>query len=574
MVKAPPSPTSRPNKQKEEFEMPTTAARALLLTVLVILLVACASQSTNKVTDDTGAIRNMFPPQAGAPPAGPAAKAPDTEAKSGAPKPDTAPAPVNKWPLVLTYEATTFQVHEPVVEAWNDGLLTARVVVTAHPAGQGKPVPGAVTMKAAAEVDSAAGLVALVDTEVLGVSFPAGVDKTQAWQEFLRFAVPPKIKTVPLAALESARKIAETRQRAIAAAAVKAPRIIVSERPAVLVYIDGNPRYVPVKGTDLTGVLNTRVLLLKDPAGSYYLHLYNGWVRAASLDGPWEIALISPAMQELERAARQARRANLLPGKPDANGDRPILAAGGLPDILVTMQPTALIVLDGPPRYVDVVGTTLQYAANTSAHLFRDAASGEVYVRVDGFWFRAAEVDRRWVHVQGAKLPAAFSAIPDDSPKSVVKASIAGAQPPAAASDFNLIAADPGTARLILDMAGDPVLEPIPGTELNYVANASVPVIQLDINNWYAVQNGIWFYSIEATGPWTVTSRIPPEIYAIPPNVPIYRAMHSRVMSSSTDVTYYGYSANGASGGAIGVEDQGEDYQYTPPAGMSWGWSY
>ena len=432
-------------------------------------------------------------------------------------------------------------------------------------------------MRAVAEVDSAAGVASLVDTEVLGVSFPAGADATQAWQEFLRFAVPPKVKTVPLATLESGRTTAQTRQRAAAATAVTAPRIIVSERPAVLVYIDGDPRYVPLKGTDLVGVVNTRVLLLTDPAGTYYLHLYNGWVQAASFDGPWQIALVPPDTQALEQAARDSGRVNFLPGKPDANGGSPILSVGHLPDIIVATQPTALIVLDGPPRYASVAGTTLQYATNTSAHLFRDAASGEVYVRIGGFWFRAADINGSWVHVPAASLPAAFSAIPNDSPKRALKASISAAQTPTAGNDLYVVAADPGTATLSMEMNGDPVLEPIRGTELNYVANASVPVIQIDINNWYAVQDGIWFYSIEATGPWTVTSRIPPEIYAIPPDVPIYNAIHSRAISSSTDVTYYGYpgiDSLASQGGAIGIEDQGADYQYTPPSGMYWGWSY
>lgn len=478
---------------------------------------------------------------------------------------------------MLTSEGTTFQVHEPVVESWDSGILTARSVVVAQAAGKGQPVPGSITIKAVTEADSAAGVASLVDTQVLGVSFPAAADKTQAWHEFLRFAVPPKIKTLPLATLESGRTIAQARQRAAATAAVPAPRIIVSERPAVLAYIDGNPRYMPVKGTNLMGVLNTRVLLLKDPAGTYYLHVYNGWVRAASLDGPWEMASVPVDTRGLEQAARETGRANFLLGRADQDGRRPVLSAERLPDIIVTTQPTALIVLDGPPRYTGIAGTTLQYALNTSAHLFRDSASGEVYVRVDGFWFRATDVNGPWRHVPVAGLPAAFSAIPDNSPKRAVKASVAGAQTPASGGDLTVVAADPRTATLDLNMAGDPVLQPIPGTQLNYVANSSVPVIQVDINNWYAVQNGVWFYATEATGPWTVTKRIPPEIYAIPPSVPIYRAINSRVMSTSTDVTYYGYPGGGAhagQGGAIGVEEQGDDYQYTPPSGMSWGWFY
>jgi hypothetical protein len=552
--------------------MRTPVPRAFLLAVLVLLLAACATEGANKVTDDTGPIHDLFPPQAGVSPAGAAAKRPETAAKTGAPTLVAAAAGATVWPLLLTYEGTAFRVHEPVVETVNDGILTARSVVTAQASGQGRMALGSMTMKAVAEVDSAAGMALLADTEVLRVSFPPGVDTTQAWQEFLRFAAPPKIRTVPLATLESGRKVAEARQRAAAAATAPAIHIIVSERLAVLVYIDGDPRYVPVKGTDLMGVLNTRVLLLKEPQGSYYLHLYNGWVRAASLEGPWETAPNAPDTRGLERAVRESGRANLLLGKAGTDGRSPVLSDGRLPDVLVATVPTALIVLDGSPRYTSVAGTTLQYAVNTSAHLFRDAASGDLYVRVDGFWFRASDINGPWRHAPAASLPAGFSAIADDSPKRGVKASIAGAQTPTAGSDMKVVAVDPGTATLDLNMAGDPVLEPIRGTELNYVANSSVPIIQIDINNWYAVQNAVWFFATDVPGPWTVTSRIPTEIYSIPPGTPIYHAIHSRVMSSSTDVTYYGYS--GGPGGAVSDEEQGADYQYTPPSGMSWGWFY
>jgi len=284
-----------------------------------------------------------------------------------------------------------------------------------------------------------------------------------------------------------------------------------------------------------------------------------------------------PGTRALEQAVIESGRANFLVGKAGADGRSPVLSAEHLPDIIVATQPTALILLDGPPRYTGVAGTTLQYAVNTSAHLFRDTASAGVYVRVNGFWFRAAEVNGPWLHVPIASLPAGFSSIPGDSPKRAVKDSIAGAQTPTSDSGLNVVAADPATATLSLNIAGDPVLEPIRGTELNFVANASVPVIQLDIDNWYAVQNGVWFFSTEATGPWTATSRVPAEIYTIPPGAPIYHAIHSRVMASSTDVTYYGYPGAGTQageGGALGIEEQGDDYQYTPPSGLSWGWFY
>lgn len=536
--------------RKEKLRMPSL--RSLIPGVL--LLAACVSQGTNKATDDTGPMHEMLPPQANASSAGPA--------------PNGAEAGAAAWPLLLNYEDTAFKIYEPVVETLNDGILTAHSVVTARASGQARATAGSVTMKAVAEVDSAAGMARLVNTEVLRVSFPTAVGNPQAWQEFLQFAVPPKVRTIPLAAVESGRQIAQSRERAGVAATAPAIRILVSERPAVLAFIDGEPRYVALKGTKLMGVLNTRVLLLKDPRGHHYLRVYNGWVRAPSLDGPWEIAPDAPDTKGLEQSVRASGRANLLPGKTGADGRSPDLSAGHLPDIIVATQPTALIVVHGSPRYTSVTGTSLEYAVNTSAHLLRDAATGEVYVRVDGFWFRAAEVNGPWFHAPAESLPAAFSSIPDNSPKRAVKASIGVGH---TATDMVVVAADSATT-LHLDMAGDPALERIRGTELNYVANSSVPIIQVDINHWYAVQSAVWFFAAEVTGPWSQTNQIPPEIYAIPPDALIYHAIHSRVMASTTDVTYYGYS--NAPGGATAEEEQGSDYQYTPPAGMSWGWFY
>src|SRR4029078_2763939 len=124
-----------------------------------------------------------------------------------------------------------------------------------------------------------------------------------------------------------------------------------------------------------------------------------------------------------------------------------------------------------------------------------------------------------------ASLPSDFSAIP-------------GAVP--SAGDSNIVAADRRTATLRVSLAGDPVLKPIAGTQLNFVANASVPVIQVDINNWYAVQNGVWFHAGTAFGPWTATDSIPPVVYSIPPSAPVYHAIHSHVLASSSDLIYYG----------------------------------
>jgi hypothetical protein len=567
------------------------ARLAVLCVLLLPVLVGCGQKK--QIPFDPGQMRELnLPRQTNAPAPGPVAAQPSTAAETSAatqsspaaePAPGTLPpaslgttaSTTTVWPLMLSSENVTFQVHEPTLESWQDGVLIARCLVVAQPPDKQPPVNGLVVIKGITQVDAAAGIVSLQDLKVKGTEFSAPAEKTQGWQEFLRFSLADQIKTVSLASLQSGQDVVKTRQQAGSAADIAPPAIIFSEKPAVLVYIDGDPRFVPVKGTSLMGVLNTRVLLLKDASGVFYLRLYDGWVSSKSLQGPWKIASPPPGADKLEQKALASGHANLLPGRPDAQGRSPALSKG-LPKIIVATQPTALIVLDGKPRLVAIPGTTLQYANNTSAHLFKDD-SNAVYVRIHGNWFRASALTGPWQYVPLANLPAAFAAIPNDHPKSKVKASLAAAGAQDNPASWNVVAADPSTAQLDYTMSGDPVLKPIRGTQLNFVANASVPIIQFDINSWYAVQNGVWFFATQATGPWKATKQVPPEIYAIPPTSPIYHAVHSRVLSSSTDVVYYGYPTAGSlgpEGGAIGVEEQGSDYQYTPPSNVYWGWYY
>ena len=140
--------------------MPITLARACLLGLLVLLLASCGSKtpkpSSATETGPVGPTHDLFPPQ---PIAKPGAKQPGTA--NSAATPNAAASGGTTWPVVLTSEGTSFQVHEPVVESWTQGILVARSVVVAQPAGKEPPVPGSVTIKALTEADAATGVASL-----------------------------------------------------------------------------------------------------------------------------------------------------------------------------------------------------------------------------------------------------------------------------------------------------------------------------------------------------------------------------------------------------------------------------
>jgi hypothetical protein len=62
-----------------------------------------------------------------------------------------------------------------------------------------------------------------------------------------------------------------------------------------LVLVDGPPVYRPVEKTDLERVFNTRALILLDKSGQHYLHLFDGYLQATGLGGPWTRAEKMPA---------------------------------------------------------------------------------------------------------------------------------------------------------------------------------------------------------------------------------------------------------------------------------------
>ena len=131
---------------------------------------------------------------------------------------------------------------------------------------------------------------------------------------------------------------------------------------------------------------------------------------------------------------------------------------------------------------------------------------------------------------------------------------------------------DRSSTKFALQTDGEPKLVAVSGTSLQYVLNASAPVIRVDDKSWYACQDGVWFVATSMNGPWLVADTVPSVIYTIPPSSPIYYVTYVRVYQATPTYVYVGYTPGymGAVVAPGGVVVYGTGYYYSPWVGRYW----
>jgi hypothetical protein len=575
-LEPPPALSAAPAPSTGQVEAPRTETAQVALTLAPATIETQASTSPGEATlnpapQTAAAAPPPAPPVPSASPATPVAA--PTESAFEDPPPDTG------WPRILSSQGQTFTVYQPQLDSWDGFTLEAHAAVAVESGGEQPPIFGVVNLSAHTLVDKDERLVTLEDLKVADARFPSAPEQAQQFGEALHDALPKDVRSVSLDRLEAQLAIHQARSKAKAQPLKNAPpRIVFMQQPSLLVYIDGQPQYVALEGTNLKRVVNTRVLLLKDPTGKLYVHVLDGYMEAADLSGPWSVAKTPPPdAAKAEAIARELRQVDLLEGQEDSETKKkPSLGTGPAPQIIVAITPTELIVTEGKPNYVPISGTSLLYVKNTTANVFKLLTDQMTYVLLGGRWFRAKSFDGPWEFVAPKSLPKDFAKIPDSSPKENVKAAVPGTRQAQEALIANQI---PTTARVDIKSAsfamqtdGEPKLAPIDGTSLQYVLNASAPVIRVDDKTWYACQEGLWFVSNSMSGPWAVATSVPAVIYSIPPSSPVYYVTYVRVYRAIPTYVYVGYTPGyyGAVVAPGGVVVYGTGYYYSPWVGHYW----
>jgi hypothetical protein len=449
--------------------------------------------------------------------------------------------PVTAWPLRIDSPSGLLTIYQPQPEKFEGDTLHARAAVSLTPPGATDPEFGAIFFQARVNTDRDARTVAIQDITVKHVKLPNfTADQETQFGQVLQQQIPSLNVTLSLDQLEDTLAVAQKAKEESLQLQNTPPKIIFTATPSTLVTLDGPPKLQPGDVAGVMRVINTPFIMLMDlQSKHFFLKAGDIWQTAPDVTGPW-----SPTNSVPAGIADEGTKLTAQPTQPPAEGAQP--AANAAPtQIVVSEEPAELIASDGAPSYTPLPGNDLLYMSNTQADVFMEVSSQHYFVLLSGRWFETPSLQGPWTYVASDKLPAAFAAIPPDSPKGNVLVSVAGTQP---AKDAKLDAYIPQTTAIHRDSGADlsvsydgaPQFVPVQNTPISYASNCADPVLWVD-NGYYCCHQAVWYQSSAPTGPWIVATSIPQVIYTLPPSCPVYNCRYCYIYDSTPDLVYCGY---------------------------------
>jgi hypothetical protein len=469
--------------------------------------------------------------------------APLLAGQAGPPKPAATPAPKaapaatagadkpadNGWPRgYSTPSGGKIVVYQPQLASWDQQLHAVAYAAVAYEAkGAAKPALGSLKIEANTKVALSERLVNIGDFKITESNFPT-LPKEQMREVVAEIdkAIPDDDRVISLDRVLAMVDRSQIIPKEVPGVKADPPTIFFSNKPALLLNLDGEAIWSPIKENDLKFAVNTNWdLFLHDPTKVYYLRNEGSWLQAQDLKGPWTAAGKLPeSFTKLPADDNWKDVKAALPGKK--------LAADKLPQVFVSTTPAEMILLAGAPKYQPVAGTSLVWVSNTESDVFRLGATGAVYYLVAGRWFSAPAFSGPWTFAT-PKLPEDFQKIPLEHPRSRVLASVPGTQQ---AAEAVLLAQIPQTARVNkkqvkapqVQYQGDPKFEKVEKTKVERAVNTDKSIIKVG-DMYYMCYEGVWFMGTSPTGPWEVCSKVPGEIYEIPISSPAHNVTYVTV---------------------------------------------
>jgi hypothetical protein len=472
------------------------------------------------------------------------------------------------WPLEMSYENMNIQIFKPETESFNTNQMSLRAALMITE--DGNNVFGSLWADANLQINQSNRTVSISSATVTDLRFPDGYAVSR--ESGLNSAIGRSLRGVTikmddiLADLETEQQ-EETLNKSMNNTA---PKVYYSATPAILVTIDGDPIFQATETSGVEMLVNSPFLILKYK-NVYYLSNSSLWYESRSPLAGW-----TPKLTVAPSAVVQTAEAL----KSD---DDPVATERSFyPEVIVSTVPAELIQTDGSPTFAAIPNTMMLYVTNTSDQIVMDIRSQRYFVLLSGRWYASTKLDGAWSYIDTKNLPADFANIPEGSDKDILLASVPNTQASTDAVRESQVpqaaVIDRSTTTTTVVYDGDPQFENIEGTGMRYAVNSSGTVIQ-ESNNYYVVDNGVWFIGAGPRGPWVVSERRPTRVHLIPPSCPVYNTRYVHIYHSTPRYVYVGYTRGYLSSYVVGgVVVYGTGHRYTPwrgryyyPRPCTWG---
>lgn len=440
------------------------------------------------------------------------------------------------WPREIVKNEYTVTLYQAQLETLDKNILNGRMALSVK---KGEEIIfGALWFSARIATDLDTRIAILEAFDVAEIKFPDVDDETKLGA--LKKLIEDDIESIELemsldrilADLEDVK----TEQKLNDKLNNTPPVIYFRTEPTVLVVVDGDPIIKEVEKTKLESVVNTPFLVLKKK-DTYYIRGGKYWYVSKTLvSQDWAVSKKVPS--DVEKAADKMMEAV---EDPNVEGDN-----SEIPDLIVTTKPSEIIISTGKLEYEPVGETSLLYVKNSENDILLDITSQQHFALVNGRWYSSKTMkDEDWTFVEPKDLPSDFAKIPKEASIASVKASVPGTDEARDAAYEQQMpqtaVVDRKTATTKVSYDGKPEFEKMEGTSVLYAINTESTVIKID-KTYYCVDDGIWFQSTKADGPWTVSDKRPDEVDEIPPSSPVYNVKYVYIYDSTPEVVYVGYT--------------------------------
>ena len=177
-----------------------------------------------------------------------------------------------------------------------------------------------------------------------------------------------------------------------------APRVFVSQQPAELILLTGEPNYLLVPNTPLLWVSNTDSDVFRlGKTGSVYYLVTGRWFSAPDFTGPWTFASQS-LPPEFKRIPVEHERSRVLASVPGTDQAAEAVLLAQIPQTArinkKELKAPEVAFQGEMPQFAPIETTTVQRAVNTDKDVFK--VGDLYYMCFQGVWFQSTSPTGPW----------------------------------------------------------------------------------------------------------------------------------------------------------------------------------